>query len=265
MLDFLVQNRQRQIVGPVILHIRMQSLLDSFSNGRAPGARYQQKAFNFFALHLRRAFFLSLRSICARLVIMVGIRLDQRVVQLGLVESREKAQRLILAGCVNVDGRVDTKSSHPVPETAVIVLAESERFVGRGGEKLEEAFRRFSLDVKGLIGLDVGASTGGFTDCLLQHGVARVYAVDVGKGQLHWKLRMDPRVIVMDGVNAEISCSGRPARDSRFCDDRRIVHLLDEDFARCYTGSCERRAHDFVDQTSVRGWTRAGGEGRCGA
>ena len=136
------------------------------------------------------------------LVFMVGIRLDQRVVQLGLVESREKAQRLILAGCVKVDGRVDTKSSHPVPETAVIALAEPERFVGRGGEKLEEAFRRFSLDVKGLIGLDVGASTGGFTDCLLQHGVARVYAVDVGKGQLHWKLRTDPRVIVMDGVNA---------------------------------------------------------------
>jgi len=133
---------------------------------------------------------------------MAGIRLDQRVVQLGLVESREKAQRLILAGCVKVEGRVDTKSSHPVPDTAVIELVKPERFVSRGGEKLEEAFRRFSLDVKGLVGLDVGASTGGFTDCLLQHGASRVYAVDVGKGQLHWKLRTDPRVIVMDGVNA---------------------------------------------------------------
>jgi 23S rRNA (cytidine1920-2'-O)/16S rRNA (cytidine1409-2'-O)-methyltransferase len=133
---------------------------------------------------------------------MTGMRLDQRVVQLGLVESREKARRLILAGGVKVDGRVDTKSSHLVPEQVAIVLVEPEQFVGRGGKKLEEAFRRFSLDVKGLIGLDVGASTGGFTDCLLQHGAARVYAVDVGKGQLHWKLRADPRVIVMDGVNA---------------------------------------------------------------
>lgn len=133
---------------------------------------------------------------------MSGIRLDHRVVELGLVESREKAQRLILAGCVKVNDRVETKSSHQVPEEAVVTLVEQERFVGRGGEKLEEAFLRFALDVKGKVCMDVGASTGGFTDCLLQHGAARVYAVDVGKGQIHTKLRSDPRVVVMDGVNA---------------------------------------------------------------
>jgi 23S rRNA (cytidine1920-2'-O)/16S rRNA (cytidine1409-2'-O)-methyltransferase len=130
------------------------------------------------------------------------MRLDQRVVELGLVESREKAQRLILAGCVKVNDRVETKSSHHVPEEAVVELVEQERFVGRGGEKLEGAFLRFGLDVKGRVCLDVGASTGGFTDCLLQHGAARVYAVDVGKGQIHSKLRADSRVVVMDGVNA---------------------------------------------------------------
>lgn len=133
---------------------------------------------------------------------MSGIRLDQRVVQLGLVESREKAQRLILAGCVKVNDRVETKSSHIVSEEAVVALVEQERFVGRGGEKLEEAFLRFDLDVHGKVCLDVGASTGGFTDCLLQHGAARVYALDVGKGQIHSKLRSDARVVVMDGMNA---------------------------------------------------------------
>lgn len=133
---------------------------------------------------------------------MSGIRLDQRVIQLGLVESREKAQRLILAGHVKVNDRVETKSSHLVPEEAVVALVEQERFVGRGGEKLEEAFLRFDLDVHGKVCLDVGASTGGFTDCLLQHGAARVYALDVGKGQIHSKLRSNARVVVMDGMNA---------------------------------------------------------------
>jgi 23S rRNA (cytidine1920-2'-O)/16S rRNA (cytidine1409-2'-O)-methyltransferase len=133
---------------------------------------------------------------------MAGMRLDQRVVELRLVESREKAQRLILAGCVKVNDRIETKSSHQVPAEAVITLVEQERFVGRGGEKLEEAFVRFGLDVRDKVCMDVGASTGGFTDCMLQHGAARVYALDVGKGQIHTKLRSDPRVVVMDGVNA---------------------------------------------------------------
>lgn len=130
------------------------------------------------------------------------MRLDQRVVELGLTESREKAQRLIRAGSVKVNACVETKPSHAVSETDALLLVEQERFVSRGGEKLEAAFRHFGLEVAGAVCLDVGASTGGFTDCLLQHGAARVYAVDVGKGQLHWKLRTDPRVVVMDGVNA---------------------------------------------------------------
>ena len=133
---------------------------------------------------------------------MAAIRLDQRVVELGLVESREKAQRLILAGCVKVNDRVETKASHTLPEKAVVSLVEQERFVGRGGEKLEGAFLRFDLNVHGKVCLDIGASTGGFTDCLLQHGAARVYAMDVGRGQIHARLRADSRVVVMDGVNA---------------------------------------------------------------
>lgn len=133
---------------------------------------------------------------------MAKVRLDQLVVRRGLAESREKAQRLILAGDVTVDGKAETKASRTVPEEADIGLVAAERFVGRGGGKLEAAFENFDLDVGGKVCLDVGASTGGFTDCLLQHGAARVYAVDVGKGQLHWKLRNDPRVVVMDDVNA---------------------------------------------------------------
>lgn len=129
-------------------------------------------------------------------------RLDQQMVDLELAESREKAQRLIRAGEVTVDGQVRDKPAFPVAVDAVIAVKAPERFVSRGGEKLEAAFERFALNVAGLVCLDVGASTGGFTDCLLQHGAARVYAVDVGRGQLHWRLRQDARVVVMEGVNA---------------------------------------------------------------
>ncbi len=133
---------------------------------------------------------------------MAKVRLDQLVVRRGLAESRERAQRLILAGDVQVDGRTEIKASRPVPEEAEVVLLEAERFVSRGGGKLEAAFRHFGLGVEGSVCVDVGASTGGFTDCLLQHGAARVYAVDVGRGQLHARLRSDPRVTVLDEVNA---------------------------------------------------------------
>ena len=129
-------------------------------------------------------------------------RLDQLLVQRGLADSREKAQRLILAGEVRVAGQVATKPGHDYADDLELTVAQPERFVGRGGLKLEGAFQTFALDVMGKICVDVGASTGGFTDCLLQHGAARVYAVDVGRGQLHWKLRNDPRVVVMDGINA---------------------------------------------------------------
>ncbi len=133
---------------------------------------------------------------------MTTRRLDQQVVERGLAESREQAQRLIRAGAVRVDGRPADKPGHRFPLDAEIARLAEARFVGRGGEKLEEAFRRFPLDVAGRICLDVGASTGGFTDALLQHGAARVYAVDVGRGQLHPRLAGDPRVCVMDRCNA---------------------------------------------------------------
>lgn len=133
---------------------------------------------------------------------MKRARLDLLVVQRGLAESREKAQRLILAGKVRVNGQTASKPGHQVDEELEITLEAPERFVSRGGEKLEAAFARWNLNVEGTVCLDVGASTGGFTDCLLQHGAARVYAVDVGHNQLHPKLLADARVTAMDGTNA---------------------------------------------------------------
>jgi 23S rRNA (cytidine1920-2'-O)/16S rRNA (cytidine1409-2'-O)-methyltransferase len=133
---------------------------------------------------------------------MPKVRIDQLVAGLESVESREQAQRLIMAGKVSVNGQLATKPGHKYPDDVTITMTGSPRFVGRGGEKLLAAFDTFPIDVNGLICIDVGASTGGFTDCLLQHGATKVYAVDVGKGQLHWKLRNDARVVVMEGVNA---------------------------------------------------------------
>ena len=133
---------------------------------------------------------------------MAGVRLDQLMVQRGLADSRERAQRLIRAGMVKVAGQPAGKPGHTYPADAVLDLEAPERFVSRGGEKLEGAFLHFQLSVQDEICLDAGASTGGFTDCLLQHGARRVYAVDVGHHQLHAKLVNDPRVVVMDGVNA---------------------------------------------------------------
>ena len=129
-------------------------------------------------------------------------RLDVILVQRGLVESRERARRLILAGKVRVNGQVISKAGTRIPTEAQIEITEPERYVSRGGYKLEQAFRTWPLSVKGKRCLDLGASTGGFTDCLLQHGAAQVVAVDVGKGQLAWRLRQDPRVEVREGVNA---------------------------------------------------------------
>jgi 23S rRNA (cytidine1920-2'-O)/16S rRNA (cytidine1409-2'-O)-methyltransferase len=129
-------------------------------------------------------------------------RLDVLMAARGLAPSREQAQRLILAGAVLVNGQSAFKAGQSFDEAAAIEVAAGPRFVGRGGEKLAAAFERFGLDVRGLVCVDVGASTGGFTDCLLQHGALRVYAVDVGHGQLDWRLRQDSRVVVHEGVNA---------------------------------------------------------------
>ena len=128
-------------------------------------------------------------------------RLDALLVERGLAESPEKARALAMAGAVLAEGRPVLQAGALVEESARLEVAEPPRYVSRGGDKLEHALRVFALDVRGLVAADLGASTGGFTDCLLQHGAARVYAVDVGRGQLDYRLRQDPRVVVMEGVN----------------------------------------------------------------
>lgn len=133
---------------------------------------------------------------------MTTIRLDLLLVERGLVESRARAQALILAGDVRVDGQVVTRPSARVAAEANVTVGHGPRFVSRGGEKLEAALSAFPIVVEGRVCADVGASTGGFTDCLLQHGAARVYAIDVGKGLLDWRLRQDSRVIVLEKTNA---------------------------------------------------------------
>lgn len=130
------------------------------------------------------------------------LRLDQLLVARGLCASREKAQRAIMAGEVMVGERVIDKAGTPVPEDALVTLKAPERYVGRGGVKLEAALQAFALNPTGWTCLDIGASTGGFTDCLLQHGAARVWAIDVGHDQLAWRIRVDPRVAVREGLNA---------------------------------------------------------------
>jgi 23S rRNA (cytidine1920-2'-O)/16S rRNA (cytidine1409-2'-O)-methyltransferase len=130
------------------------------------------------------------------------IRLDQALVERGLCESREKAKRLVLAGQVRVNARPARKPGDQIKPGDALTLDAPEKYVSRGGHKLEHALLHFRITVAGLVALDLGASTGGFTDCLLQHGAAKVFAVDVGQGQLAWKLRRDPRVVVMEKTNA---------------------------------------------------------------
>ncbi len=121
----------------------------------------------------------------------------------GFFPSRERARAAILAGLVEVDGRVETRAGRRVPQGASLAVRGPDHpYVGRGGVKLAGALDTLGLNPRGLVCLDVGASTGGFTDCLLQRGAARVYAVDVGRGQLAWRLRRDPRVVVREGINA---------------------------------------------------------------
>lgn len=129
-------------------------------------------------------------------------RLDQELVNRGLCESREKAKRAVMAGQVKVNENLARKPSDAVKPGDAIELLAAEKFVSRGGYKLEHALQHFGVDVSGLTAIDLGASTGGFTDCLLQRGAAKVFAVDVGQGQLAWKLRRDQRVVVMEKINA---------------------------------------------------------------
>lgn len=132
---------------------------------------------------------------------MAGMRLDTLLVQRRLVESWEKAQSLILAGQVLVDGHLVDKPGRRIPESAQVTIHEGLPYVSRGGIKLEHALNRFDIDVSEKVAADIGASTGGFTDCLLQRGASKVYAVDVGYGQLAWTLRQDPRVVVLERTN----------------------------------------------------------------
>jgi 23S rRNA (cytidine1920-2'-O)/16S rRNA (cytidine1409-2'-O)-methyltransferase len=129
-------------------------------------------------------------------------RLDQLLVGRGLFPSREQARRAILAGNVSVGTRIAAKPSELLDEQTAIAVKPTRKYVGRGALKLESALEHFDIDVHGKTALDIGASTGGFTDCMLQRGAEKVYAVDVGYGQLDWKLRNDPRVIVLEKINA---------------------------------------------------------------
>jgi 23S rRNA (cytidine1920-2'-O)/16S rRNA (cytidine1409-2'-O)-methyltransferase len=135
-------------------------------------------------------------------------RLDQLLCERGLAETRSRAQALVMAGRVRVDGRLVTKAGTSIPGGAALDVEQGPAFVSRGGDKLATALAAFAIDVAGLACLDVGASTGGFTDCLLQAGAAHVTAVDVGRGQLHERLRRDDRVTLLEGLNARLLAPG---------------------------------------------------------
>jgi 23S rRNA (cytidine1920-2'-O)/16S rRNA (cytidine1409-2'-O)-methyltransferase len=139
----------------------------------------------------------------------VRTRLDQALVERGLCETRERAKRAIMAGEVRINGQVARKASDGTRPSDAIEVTGGEKYVSRGGNKLEHALDHFEIKVEGLTAIDLGASTGGFTDCLLQRGAARVLAVDVGQGQLAWKLRNDPRVVVMEKTNARTLSPGQ--------------------------------------------------------
>jgi 23S rRNA (cytidine1920-2'-O)/16S rRNA (cytidine1409-2'-O)-methyltransferase len=144
-------------------------------------------------------------------------RLDQLLVQHELADSREQAQRLIRAGMVRVDDQPASKPGHQYPEDSNIFVKEKEKYVSRGGLKIEGAHKQFGFDLEGAICLDIGSSTGGFTDFMLQHGAAKVYAVDCGTNQLHYKLREDPRVVVMENTNARYLTEEDIPEQADFC------------------------------------------------
>lgn len=144
-------------------------------------------------------------------------RLDQLLVQKGLAESREQAQRLIRAGKVRVDDQPAGKPGHQYRDDATFFVKEPEKYVSRGGLKIEGAWKQFQFDLHGAVCLDIGSSTGGFTDFMLQHGAAKVYAVDCGTNQLHYKLREDPRVVVMENTNARYLTGEDIPEQADFC------------------------------------------------
>ncbi len=168
---------------------------------------------------------------------MTKARLDILMVERGLAESQSQAQRLIMAGQVRVNGQVVLKAATSVEPAAPLEIEHGPRYVSRGGEKLEAALLAFRVSASGRICADVGASTGGFTDCLLQHGAARVYAIDVGEGILDWKLRQDPRVVVMEGSNARYlerlpEPAGLVTIDASFISLKTLLPVVREWFGR---------------------------------
>ena len=158
---------------------------------------------------------------------MKKMRIDILMVEKGLIESRSQAQRLVMAGQVRVNGQVVQKPSVSFHADAEIKIDPGPDYVSRGGEKLQAALEKFGIEVGGLVCADVGASTGGFTDCLIKHGVCKVFSIDVGKGILHWKLRQNNKVVVMEGVNArylERLLQGRA--DAAALKDQKLVQTL---------------------------------------
>lgn len=144
-------------------------------------------------------------------------RLDQLLVLHGFTDSREQAQRLIRAGMVRVNDQPANKPGHQYPDDARLFVKEKEKYVSRGGQKIEGAWKQFHFELKGTICLDIGSSTGGFTDFMLQHGAQKVYAVDCGTNQLHYKLRQDSRVVVMENTNARYLTEEDIPEKADFC------------------------------------------------
>jgi len=149
--------------------------------------------------------------------LMQKIRLDQLLVQRGQAESREQAQRLIRAGMVRVNEQPANKPGHSYPADAELFVKEKQKYVSRGGLKIEGAHQQFGFDLQDAVCLDIGSSTGGFTDFMLQHGAAKVYAVDCGTNQLHYRLRSDPRVVVMENTNARYLTPEEISEPADFC------------------------------------------------
>src|SRR5205085_6306340 len=144
-------------------------------------------------------------------------RIDQALVERGFFDSRERAQRAIMAGEVRMGDRVFTKAAELIEVDAPISIVQPPQFASRGALKLEGALDSFGIDVAGKVALDIGASTGGFTDCLLQRGAAKVFAVDVGHGQLAWRLRNDPRVVIIEKLNARFLSREHIPEDVDLC------------------------------------------------
>ena len=192
-------------------------------------------------------------------------RLDVLLVKQGLAESREKAKAVIMAGEVFVQGQREDKAGAMFDESKVTITVKgsSLRYVSRGGLKLEKAMACFPITLEGDICMDIGSSTGGFTDCMLQNGAKKVYSVDVGHGQLAWKLRQDERVVCMEKTNFRYLTRDQIADDLDFASVD-VSFLSDENPASGMETFKMRRTDGLSDQTTVRGRSGKGREkGRC--